>query len=299
MFSALSRRVVLASLVLSAAAALTTASAQEKVVNVYNWSDYIDPQVLEDFTKETGIKVVYDIYDFNEIARDEAAGRQVRLRHRRAVRLASCSGRSGRGVFQKLDKSKLPNLKNMGPRSRSGWQPSTPATHYAVDLHVGHDRHRLQRQQGQGAPRRRADRQLGRWSSSPSTPRSSRTAASPARRRRTTARRPRSRYLGLDPTRRTPTTWQKAADVLQKCGRTSANSTRREYINALANGDICLAVGYSGDVLQARNRAERGQERRRRSATHPEGRRADVVRQLGHPGRRAEPGRRATPSSTS
>ena len=67
MFSALSRRVVLASLVLSAAAALTTASAQEKVVNVYNWSDYIDPMVLEEFTKETGIKVVYDTYDNNEI----------------------------------------------------------------------------------------------------------------------------------------------------------------------------------------------------------------------------------------
>ncbi len=43
------------------------AYAQEKVVNVYNWNDYIDPKVLEDFTKETGIKVVYDTYDNNEI----------------------------------------------------------------------------------------------------------------------------------------------------------------------------------------------------------------------------------------
>ena len=59
---------------LAAAVALSIASvlslspvaAQEKVVNVYNWSDYIDPTVLEDFTKETGIKVVYDVYDKNE-----------------------------------------------------------------------------------------------------------------------------------------------------------------------------------------------------------------------------------------
>ena len=43
------------------------AHAQDKVVNIYNWSDYIDPQVLEDFTKETGIKVVYDVFDSNEI----------------------------------------------------------------------------------------------------------------------------------------------------------------------------------------------------------------------------------------
>ncbi len=43
------------------------AGAQERVVNIYNWSDYIDPKVLESFTKETGIKVVYDTYDKNEI----------------------------------------------------------------------------------------------------------------------------------------------------------------------------------------------------------------------------------------
>jgi putrescine transport system substrate-binding protein len=48
-------------------ALVTGALAQERVVNVYNWSDYIDPKVLEDFTKETGIKVVYDTYDNNEI----------------------------------------------------------------------------------------------------------------------------------------------------------------------------------------------------------------------------------------
>ncbi len=52
-----------ATAVLSAGAAF----AQEKVVHVYNWSDYIDPSILEDFTKETGIKVVYDVYDGNEV----------------------------------------------------------------------------------------------------------------------------------------------------------------------------------------------------------------------------------------
>ena len=49
------------------AAFITGASAQERVVNVYNWSDYIDQSILEDFTKETGIKVVYDVFDSNEI----------------------------------------------------------------------------------------------------------------------------------------------------------------------------------------------------------------------------------------
>ena len=44
-----------------------TAAAQEKVVKIYNWSDYIDPSVLTDFTAKTGIKVVYDVYDSNEV----------------------------------------------------------------------------------------------------------------------------------------------------------------------------------------------------------------------------------------
>ncbi len=47
--------------------ATASAPAQEKVVRIYNWSDYIDPAILEDFTKETGIKVVYDVYVSNDI----------------------------------------------------------------------------------------------------------------------------------------------------------------------------------------------------------------------------------------
>src|SRR3974377_2223003 len=55
-----------AALTLVMSAALGVASAQDRVINVYNWSDYIDPAVLEDFTKQTGIKVQYDTFDTNE-----------------------------------------------------------------------------------------------------------------------------------------------------------------------------------------------------------------------------------------
>src|SRR5690242_21917759 len=90
------------------------ALAQERTVNVYNWSDYIDPKVLESFTKETGIKVTYDTYDNNEI-----------------VETKLLAGKSGydvvvpsgpflqrlikAGVFQKLDPAKLPNRVNLWP----------------------------------------------------------------------------------------------------------------------------------------------------------------------------------------
>src|ERR1044072_2216402 len=85
------------------------AAAQQRVVNVYNWSDYIDPTTLEDFTKETGIKVVYDTFDSNEVLETKLlAGKSG---YDVVVPSASFLQRQIQaGVFRKLDKSKLPNL---------------------------------------------------------------------------------------------------------------------------------------------------------------------------------------------
>src|ERR1700709_2270764 len=84
---------------------------KEAIVNVYNWSDYIDPTVLEDFTKETGIKVKYDTFDSNDILETKLlAGR---TGYDLVVPPAYFLERQIKaGVFQKLDKSKLPNLNN-------------------------------------------------------------------------------------------------------------------------------------------------------------------------------------------
>src|SRR6186713_3276516 len=100
--------------VMTVALSLSPARAQERTVNFYNWSNYMAPGVLEDFTKETGIKVVYDTFDANETL-------ETRL----------LAGKSGYDVvvptgyflqrqitakvFLKLDKSKLPNLANAWP----------------------------------------------------------------------------------------------------------------------------------------------------------------------------------------
>ena len=105
------------------------AVAQDKVVNVYNWSDYIDEEVLEEFTEETGIKVVYDVYDSNEIAGDQAARRRLRLRRRRAVRPQFLARQIQAGVFQKLDKSKLPEPRQrLARHRRAARRPTIPAT---------------------------------------------------------------------------------------------------------------------------------------------------------------------------
>src|SRR4051812_21157554 len=94
-------------------ALIVPAGAQktERIVNFYNWSDYIDPAVLEDFTKETGIKVKYDTFDSNDMLETKLlAGR---TGYDLVVPTAYFLERQIKaGVFQKLDKSKLPNLVN-------------------------------------------------------------------------------------------------------------------------------------------------------------------------------------------
>src|SRR5215471_11384872 len=96
-------------------ATIAPASAEakkERVVNVYNWSDYIGPTVIADFTKQTGIKVRYDTFDSNDTLETKLlAGKSG---YDVVVPTAPFLQRQIKaGVFQKLDKSKLPNLANM------------------------------------------------------------------------------------------------------------------------------------------------------------------------------------------
>ena len=108
-------------LVAAVCAAITPAAAQpkrERVVNAYNWSDYIAPSVVEDFTKATGIKVRYDTFDSNDTLETKLlAGKSG---YDVVVPTAYFLERQIKaGVFQKLDKEKLPNLANMWPEIRA------------------------------------------------------------------------------------------------------------------------------------------------------------------------------------
>src|ERR1700730_3162758 len=111
---------------------LLPAAAQEKVVSVYGWADYIDPKVIEDFTKETGIKVTYDAYDSNEMLDGQVLGPKtgfdvVIVPGRDLQRLIAT------GKFQKLDKSKLPNSKNLWPEVMARLGVYDPGNQYAVN----------------------------------------------------------------------------------------------------------------------------------------------------------------------
>ena len=108
----------------------------ERVVNFYNWSDYIDPTVLDDFTKETGIKVRYDTFDSNDTLEAKLlAGKSgydvvVPTGYFLARQIQA-------GIFQKLDKSKLPNLVNAWPEIADRLARYDPGNQYAVNYMWG------------------------------------------------------------------------------------------------------------------------------------------------------------------
>ena len=240
-------------------AALASAQQQprpattEKVVNVFNWSDYIDPKVLEDFTHETGIKVVYDTYDSNEILETRLlAGK---TGYDVVVPSATFLARQIKaGVFQKLDKSKLANFKNLWPEIMARLAKYDPGNEYAVDYMwfttgIAYN--------AQRAKERLGDRPLDTWDIvfKPENLRkfadcgvyvldSPEDLISIA-----------LNYMKLNPDSKNPSDIRRAADLLGGMRRYVKKFHSSEYINALANGDICLAIGWAGDAFQARNRA--------------------------------------------
>jgi putrescine transport system substrate-binding protein len=229
--------------------------AEERVVNIYNWSDYIDPKVLDDFTKETGIKVVYDTYDNNEILETKL------LAGKSGYDIVVPSGPFLQrlikaGVFQPLDKAKIPNLKNAWPEITGRLQAYDPGNTYAVDymwgttgigVNVAAVRERL----GANAP-------LNSWSLvlNPGfisklkdcgvmlldSPEDLIPSILP--------------FYGYKSDSKRWDDITAVTDALYKVRGSVRKFHSSEYINGLANGDVCLAVGYSGDVMQARKRAE-------------------------------------------
>jgi Spermidine/putrescine-binding periplasmic protein len=233
----------------------TAAAAQERVVNVYNWSDYIDPKALDEFTKATGIKVVYDTYDNNEIVETKL------LAGKSGYDIVVPSGPFlqrliGAKIFQKLDKTKLPNLANQWPDITQRLAVFDPGNQYAVNYMwgttgIGLNVKKVREILGNDMP-------LNTWDLVMKPEIASKLKAcgiymldSPEDLFPGILA-----YLGLNPDSKRNEDLTKAGDALFRIRGNVQKFHSSEYINALANGDICVAVGYSGDIIQAKKRAE-------------------------------------------
>jgi putrescine transport system substrate-binding protein len=248
-------RTAFASLAFSLVLATGAAAQEQRVVNVYNWSDYVDPKVLEEFTQETGIKVVYDTYDNNEIVETKL------LAGKSGYDIVVPSGPFvqrliGAKVFQKLDKSKLPNLSNMWPEIQERLAVYDPGNQYAVNYMwgttgIGINVKKVREALGSDVP-------LNTWDLVMKPELASKLKScgiymldSPEDLFPGVLA-----YLGLNPDSKRNEDLQKAGDALFRIRGNIQKFHSSEYINALANGDICVAVGYSGDILQAKARAD-------------------------------------------
>jgi putrescine transport system substrate-binding protein len=232
-----------------------SANAQGKrVVNVYNWSDYIAPEVLKEFTRDTGIEVTYDTFDSNDTLETKLlAGKSG---YDVVVPSANFMQQQIKaGVFQKLDKSKLPNLANAWPEVTKRLAVYDPGNQYAVNymwgtVGIGYNVKKAQEALG-------ADAKIDSWDIVFKPENIAKFKACgvhmldsaddilPAA----------LKYLGLDPNSSKPDELEKAAALVTKIRPSVRKFHSSEYLNALASGEICLVAGFSGDIKQAQNRA--------------------------------------------
>lgn len=246
----------LAALLFALAAA--PAAAAERVVNIFNWSDYVDPGVLEDFTRETGVKVIYDTYDSNEMLESRllagSTGYDI------VVPSATFLERQIKaGVLQRIDRKRLANAGNIWPEIDGKLSLYDPGNAHAINYMwyttgVAYNVAKIKERIGKpitsweqvlrpDALKKLAD--CGVY-----------VLDSPEDVFSITLN-----YLKLDPNSKRESDLRRAADHLAGLRRYIKKFHSSEYINALANGDICLAIGWAGDSLQARNRArEAGSE---------------------------------------
>src|SRR6185437_14240193 len=237
------------------AGAINPAGAESaRVVNVYNWSDYIDPKVLEDFTKETSIKVQYDTFDANETLETKLlAGKSG---YDVVVPTAYFLERQIKaGVFQRLDKGRLKNLGNVWPEIAKRLAVYDPGNQYAVNYMwgttgIGYNINAVRKRMGPDAKIESWDivfqpENLAKFRDCGIQMLDSPDDIIPAA----------LHFLGLNPNSTNLAELDKAATLLEKIRPLVRKFHSSEYLDALAVGEICLVVGWSGDIKQAQKRA--------------------------------------------
>ncbi|WP_095186924.1 polyamine ABC transporter substrate-binding protein [Pseudomonas sp. Irchel 3E19] len=240
---------------LLATAGLTMAVGAQAAgtVHIYNWSDYIGETTLADFQKDTGIKPVYDVFDSNETLEGKLlAGRTgydvvVPSNHFLGKQIKA-------GAFQKLDKSQLPNYSNLDPALLKRLEQNDPGNLYAVPYlwgtnGIGYNVDKVKA--GLGVDK------IDSWGVlfEPENIKKLQSCGvaflDSADEMMPTV----LNYLGLNANSTNPEDYAKATDKLLAVRPYVTYFHSSKYIGDLANGDICVAIGFSGDIFQAKNRA--------------------------------------------
>ncbi len=246
---------------LTAAAALsllaTGVASAQRVVNFYNWSDYIDPKVLGEFTRETGIEVKYDTFDSNDTLETKLlAGRSG---YDVVVPTAYFLERQIKaGVMRKLDMSKLPNLVHAWDEIAKRLATYDPGNQHSVNYMwgttgIGYNVAKAKELLGPDARMDTWDvlfkpEIISRFKECGVHMLDSADDVFPAA----------LTFLGRNPNSKAEADLKAAADLIASIRPNVRKFHSSEYLNALASGEICLVFGFSGDIKQAQKRAAEG-----------------------------------------
>jgi putrescine transport system substrate-binding protein len=235
-------------------AATTTAAAEEPVLNLYIWNDYLADDTIANFEKETGIKVSVTNFGSNEEVDSKLApgssGYDV------VTPSASTYERQIKaGYYQKLDKALLPNLKNMDPELQNRLALQDPGNEYAV-LHmwgttgIGYNVDKVKAAM--------PDPPVDSWRLvfDPKVAKSLQKCGIAVLDSATEMFSMTLAAMGKNPNSQDPADLEAAGQELMKIRPFLRYIDTQRMITDLANGEICVAVGYNGDMLQARDRAE-------------------------------------------
>ena len=237
-----------------AAMALVATSAFAEEVRVYNWSDYIDEGLLEKFEAETGIDLIYDVFDSNEVLETKmlagGSGYDVVVPSGTFLQRQITAG-----AFQKLDPAQLSNSGNMWDVINKRLAKYDPTGEYAINYMwgttgIGVNIGKVKEALGEDAPVDSLALVLDPANMEKLASCGVHFLDAPAEIIPAVLA-----YIGEDPDSQDPKVIGKTEAVLTAIAPHVQKFHSSEYINALANGDICVAIGWSGDILQARDRA--------------------------------------------
>ncbi|MDI9347612.1 MAG: polyamine ABC transporter substrate-binding protein [Methylacidiphilales bacterium] len=226
----------------------------DRVLNIYNWNDYIDEKTIPDFEAKTGIKVKYDLFDTNEVVEAKltagSSGYDI------VVPASNFMERFVKaGLVQKLDKSKIPNYKNVDPDFYKNLAQFDPNNEHAINYlwgttAIGYNVEKVTKALGTSNidswsvlfdPKNAAKLKscgIGLMDSPPEVIGNALI------------------YLGFNPNSEKEDELNKAKDLLKSIAKNVRYFDTARYINDIANGEICILIGFNGDVLNAQARAE-------------------------------------------
>lgn len=226
----------------------------QRVLNIYNWSDYIAPDTIANFEKKTGIKVTYDVYDSNELLESKLMAGNTGFDL--VVPTSNFLAKQIEiGIYQPLDKSKLQNYDKQDPQMLALLAKDDPDNQHALPYMwassgLGFNKAKINEIFGDNPPtdswslifdEENAKKLQGcgiTWLNDPTEMFSIAL-----------------NYLGLDPNSESADDYKKAAELLSKVRPYVKYLHSSSYISDLANGDVCVSVGYGGDVYQSAARA--------------------------------------------